>query len=136
MPLRPVVAQWDRLSRAWSYMLIMRGPVKVDLIFGQPHATLPPRRPAASTLQGIDDHFWDWMLWLRSKQAAGRLGIVAAELGELHEHLLGPLGVKPVPQTIERAVTEYQTARAECERQLGMRVPRTAQDAVIRTVCL
>jgi hypothetical protein len=34
-----VVAQWDRLSRHWCYMMILAGPAKVDLIFGRPHFT-------------------------------------------------------------------------------------------------
>jgi len=131
-PLRPVVAQWDRLSRTWCYMLILSGPAKVDLIFSQPHAALPPWRVNASTLRGIDDHFWDWMLWLRSKQAAGRQGLVAAELGKPHEHLLGPMGVMPAPTTLDLAVTGYRTARDEWESQLGMRVPRAAEETVIQ----
>jgi len=36
-PLRPAVAQRDRLSRTWCYMLILTGPAKVGLIFGHPH---------------------------------------------------------------------------------------------------
>jgi hypothetical protein len=134
VPLRPVVAQWDRLSRTWCYMLILSGPAKVDLIFSQPHAALPPWQAGASTLRGIDDHFWDWMLWLRSKQDAGKLGTVASELAKLHDHLLSPLGVITVPQTIEQAVAEYQTARADWEGRLGMRIPRAAEEAVIRAV--
>jgi hypothetical protein len=135
VPLRPIVAQWDRLSHTWCYMLILAGPAKVDLIFSEPHAALPPWRPQASTLRGIDDHFWDWMLWLRSKQEAGKLGIVATELAKLHDHLLGPLGVKSVPHAIDQAVAEYQMARAEWEGQLGMCIPRAAEEAVIRAVC-
>jgi hypothetical protein len=135
VPLRPVVAQWDRLSHTWCYMLILSGPAKVDLIFSEPHSALPPWEANASTLRGIDDHFWDWMLWLRSKQDAGKLGTVASELAKLHEHLLSPLGVISVPQTIEQAVAEYQTARADCERQLGMRIPRATEETVIRAVC-
>lgn len=135
IPLRPVVAQWDRLSHSWCYMLILSGPAKVDLIFSEPHAALPPWRPHASTLLGIDDHFWDWTLWLRSKQEAGKPGTVARELAKLHEHLLSPLGVLSVPQTIEQAVMQYQTARAEWEGQLGVHVPRAAEEAVIQTVC-
>jgi hypothetical protein len=135
IPLRPIVAQWDRLSQTWCYMLILTGPAKVDLIFSEPHAALPPWRASASTLRGIDDHFWDWMLWLRSKQEAGKRATVAAELEKLYEHLLGPLGVMSVPETIEHAVTGYRTARAEWERQLGMRISRAAEDAVIHAVC-
>jgi hypothetical protein len=90
--LRPVVAHWDRLARRWCYMLILDGPVKVDLIFTQPHTPLPPRQVSAATLPRIDDHFWDWMLWLHAKHAAGRQDLVAAELGKLHEYLLAPMG--------------------------------------------
>jgi len=56
-PLRPVVAQWDRLSRTWCYMLILTGPAKVGLIFGHPHQALPPWQVNASTLRGIDDQW-------------------------------------------------------------------------------
>jgi hypothetical protein len=66
-PLRPVVAQWDRLSRTRCYMLILAGPAKVDLIFDRPHPIQPPWQVTAATLPRIDDHFWDWALWLRSK---------------------------------------------------------------------
>jgi hypothetical protein len=41
-PLRPVVAQWDRLSCTWCYMLILPGPAKVDLLFGHPHRPAGP----------------------------------------------------------------------------------------------
>lgn len=135
VPLHPVVAQWDRLSRTWCYMLILSGPAKVDLIFSQPHAALPPWQANVSTLPGIDDHFWDWMLWLRSKHDAGKFGTVATELAKLHEHILRPLGVIAVPQTIEEAVAEYRTARAEWEGQLGICIPRAAEVTVIRAVC-
>jgi hypothetical protein len=43
-PRQPVVAQWDRLSRNWCYMLIVAGPVKIDLIFDHPHPVQPPWR--------------------------------------------------------------------------------------------
>jgi hypothetical protein len=90
-PLHPVVSRWDRLSRTWCYMLILPGPAKVDLLFGRPHQPARPRPVNASTLAAIDDHFWDWALWLRSK-LAGRDYLVAAELRKLLEHLLGPMG--------------------------------------------
>jgi Nucleotidyltransferase domain len=131
-PLRPIVAQWDRLSRNWCYMLILDGPAKVDLIFDQPHTPLPPWRVSAATLRGIDDHFWDWTLWLHSKYAAGRHHVVASELGKLHEHLLGPLGVAATPAGLGQAVTAYRTARDHWERTFGMRVPRAAEHTVTR----
>jgi hypothetical protein len=85
---------------------------------------------SAATLRGIDDHFWDWMLWLHSKHAAGRQDIVAAELGKLHEHLLAPLGVTAAPGTLDRAVTAFRAARGNWERQFAMRVPRAAEHTV------
>ena len=35
--LRPVVAQWERLSRNCCYMMILGDPAKVDLLFDWPH---------------------------------------------------------------------------------------------------
>lgn len=131
IPLQPVVAQWDRLSRTWCFMLLLAGPVKVDLIFDQPHAALPPWRVTAATLPGIDDHFWDWMLWLSGKRAAGRCELVAAELGRLHEHLLGPLGVTAPPASPEQAITDYRAARATWQEKLGCRVSTAAEQAVM-----
>jgi hypothetical protein len=91
---------------------------------------LPPWQVSAATLHGIDDHFSDWMLWLHSKRAAGRHNVVASELGKLHEHLLGPLGVTAAPSTLGQAVTAYRTARDRRERQFGVRVPRATEHTV------
>lgn len=128
-PLHPVVAQWDRLGRTWCYMLILAGPSKVDLLFGRPHQPAPPWRVNASTLAGVDDHFWDWALWLRSK--LGRDDIVAGELRKLHEHLLSPMGVTGAPASLGEAVTAYRAAREKCERRLGSYVSRDAENTVI-----
>jgi hypothetical protein len=131
-PLHPVVAQWDRLSRTWCYMLILTGPVKVDLLFGRPRRRVPagPWEVNAGTLAGIDDHFWDWALWLRSKLARDD-DIVAGELRKLHEHLLRPLGVVREPDSLGEAVTAYRSAREKCERRLGSHVSRNAENTVI-----
>ncbi len=53
--LRPVVAQWDRLSPVWCYMLVLAGPVKADLIFTEPRPASPkgrscPVRPPQATV--------------------------------------------------------------------------------------
>jgi len=45
-------------------MVIFADPVKVDLIFGWPRPIAPPWLVSASTLTPVDDHFWDWALWL------------------------------------------------------------------------
>lgn len=128
--LRPVVAQWDRLSATWCYMLILAGPAKVDLIFSQPHTRQPAWQVSAATLPGIDDHFWDWLLWLSAKQQAGKLDLVAAELAKLHEHLLAPLGVTARPATLDQAIASYRAARQRWEQQLHCQIPRAAEQAV------
>ena len=133
-PLRPVVAQWDRLSRHWCFMMILGGPAKVDLIFGQQHPVAPPWLVTASTLTSIDDHFWDWALWLGSKQLAGRGDVVAAELRKLHEHLLAPLGVAAAPRSLGQAIAEYRAAREEQETVLGLHVPLAAETTVLPTL--
>ncbi len=133
-PLRPVVAQWDRLSRNWCYMMILPGPVKVDLIFEQPHPIEPPWLVNAATLSAIGDHFWDWALWLASKHLAGRNDVVTAELGKLHAHLLAPLGVAAVPDSLDEAVAGYKAAREGWEKRLRRRVSRTAETAVLSSL--
>lgn len=70
------------------------------------------------------------MATVQASQGLQRL--VAAELGKLHEHLLQPVGVTPAPDTIDQAVTAYRIAREEWERQLEMRIPRAAEEAVMR----
>ncbi len=128
--LRPVVAQWDRLSTTWCYMLILYGPVKVDMIFTEPHARRPAWQISAATLPGIDDHFWDWVLWLAAKRQAGKTDLVATELAKLYEHLLAPLGVSEPPSTLGQAVASYRYARDASERRLGYTVARTAEQVV------
>lgn len=131
---QPVVAQWNRLSTSWRYMLILAGPVKVDLIFDQPHAALPPWRVSAGTLNLIDDHFWDWMLWLSFKRAAGQHDLLAAELRKLHKYLLGPLGAATPPTTVDQAICDYREMRDEWEAILQLRISRGAEQAVMRAL--
>jgi predicted nucleotidyltransferase len=119
-PLEPLAAQWDRLSDEQCWMLILRGPVKVDLIFPEePHVHEPPWEPRADNLEAIDAHFWDWMLWLRPKEASGKRELVAAELEKLFVHLLRPLGVERVPSSIADAIELYRPARDATAASLG-----------------
>jgi hypothetical protein len=90
----------------------------------------PPWKVSADTLRGIDDHFWDWTIWLASKDRAGKREMVEEELRKMHEHLLGALGVERVPSTIADAVAVYTAARAEAEKRLEMTVPRAVEDEV------
>ena len=83
--LDPLAEQWDRLSDEMCWMVMLPGPVKVDLIFpSERHKHEPPWRVSRETLPAIDAHFWDWVLWLRAKEARGKGELVRAELLRLH----------------------------------------------------
>jgi hypothetical protein len=124
-PLDPIAQQWDRLSSHYCWMLMLRGPTKVDLIFpDQPHQPQPPWEPTIANLPEIDRHFWDWTLWLVGKEAAGEHDLVGPELRKLFHHLLAPLGVRQVPGTLAAAVAAYRDALAQAERRFGLQVPR------------
>jgi hypothetical protein len=133
--LDPLVEQWDRLSDEACYMLVVRGPTKVDLIFADvPHEHDPPWVVNGSTLSGIDDHFWDWVLWLTSKVAAGKDSLVAAKLSTMHDHLLTPMGI-PAPTTSLRDVVEqYISARDVWAERLGLVVDSSVEYEVVPIV--
>jgi hypothetical protein len=126
-PLEPLVQQWDPLSTTWCWMAILRGPTKLDFIFGEPHDGEPPWRPSADNLAAIDSHFWDWALWLRSKQASGRNELLQDELGKLAAHLLVPMGVESRPRSLGEAVASYLPARDRLERGFAVSVSRTLE---------
>jgi hypothetical protein len=115
-------------------MLILDGPVKIDLLFlSEPHELEPPWQPGAATLEAIDRHFWDWFLWLRSKDAAGKTELLADELGKLWRHILRPLGAPSPPASLQTALTSYLTARAAAEERLGVEVSRRLEREVLKT---
>jgi hypothetical protein len=133
--LKPLAQQWDRISEYPCFMLMLRGAVKVDLIFpGEPYESLPPWRVSAETLEGIDRHFWDWILWLASKREKGQDELVRRELVKMSEHLLRPLGVDRVPGSIEAALETYRFARDRRERELGVEVSRRLEREVLPAV--
>jgi predicted nucleotidyltransferase len=130
-PLEPLVQQWDRLSDTQCWMLIVRGPEKVDLIFpDELHEHESPWEPSADNLDALDAHFWDWTLWLRGKEASGKRELVAAELQKLFDHLLHPLKVDRVPSSISEAISLYRAARDRMERRLGRVVSRRLEAEV------
>jgi len=130
-PLEPLAAQWDRLTERATYMLMLRGAIKVDLFPGDEQRALePPWEPTRSNLADIDAHFWDWTLWLGGKVLAGKSALVAEELRKMHRHLLGPLGVTSSPATVHEAVAAYQLARDRLERNWEISVPRRLGDEV------
>ena len=129
-PLDPLVAQWDPLGKIRCYMLILGGPAKVDLIFDEEQEESPPWLVTRETLPRVDDHFWDWALWLAAKRAGGKSEVVAQELQKMHRHLLGPLGVEAPPRSVDDAVDAYLSARDGAEARLSLRVPRTLEREV------
>jgi hypothetical protein len=107
----------------------------VDLIFpGEPYESLPPWTVTAETLDGIDRHFWDWILWLASKREKGRNEVVWRELAKMSVHLLRPLGVDRVPGSIESALESYRSARDEREREFGVEVSRRLEHEVLHAL--
>jgi Nucleotidyltransferase domain len=130
--LDPLAQQWDRISEYPCYMLLLSGPVKVDLIFpGEPYESRPPWTVTAETLDGIDQHVWDWILWLVSKRERREDELVQRELVKMHDHLLRPMGVNQVPRSIEAAVERYRSARDERERAFGIQVTRRREREVL-----
>jgi hypothetical protein len=134
-PLEPLAQQWDPLGEHPTYMLMLRGPTKIDLIFfEETMAEQPPWQVSAETLAAIDAHFWDWILWLAAKRAGGRDDLVGQELAKMHGYLLGPLGVDEAPATIEQAVDAYVAVSRSAERRLGVEVPRGLREEVLPAI--
>ena len=116
-------------------MAILPGPVKVDLIFpAEPHVHEPPWVPSAENLDAIDAHLWDWLLWLRAKEASGERELVAAELEKLFVHLLRPLGVERVPSSVAEAVELYRPARDVLAASLGCVISPVLEAEVARAL--
>jgi hypothetical protein len=132
--LEPLAKQWDRLSDEHCYMLLLRGPRKIDLIFGEPHRHEPPWLVTAETLRPVDDHFWDWTLWLASKRLAGKQELVRTHLDELAEHILGPMGIVEVPSSLEDATHLYLGARSRLEAEFGFTISTELQEEVLRGI--
>jgi predicted nucleotidyltransferase len=131
-PLDPLAQLWDPLSRHYVYALVLRGPVKIDLVFDEPHELEPPWTPGPETLAALDAHFWDWLLWLTGKRHRGERGLVRDELSKMHDHLLGPLGVGTMPGSLEEAATAYVAARDRAERRFGVHLPKDLEAEVRR----
>jgi hypothetical protein len=114
--LGPLTAQWDRLSSRPVYMLILPGGIKVDLFADdRPRTSEPAWQPTSDNLKAIDAHFWDWILWLGSKQLHGQADLVDQECQKLYVHLLQPLGANAIPRSIASAVEQYFDLRMSAE---------------------
>jgi hypothetical protein len=115
--LEPLAAQWDRLAESSCFMLMLPGPAKVDLLLDLPHSPEPPWFVDATTLPAIDQHFWDWLLWIASKDVQDRSSVVHAELVKMGHHLLRPMGEAAIPEDVESAGKQYRRARADHEKE-------------------
>lgn len=130
--LNPLVSLWDPLGPVWCYMMIFKGAVKVDIIVeGSTQVDQPPWRATAEDLPAIDGHFWDWTLWLGSKSLKGDSDLVTKELTKMFGHLLQPLGVPQVPESIGDAISAYAAARDHHMNELGVTIDLDLQAEVI-----
>jgi hypothetical protein len=130
-PLRPLAAQWDRYSDYACYMLMLRGPTKVDLIFPDERQQWAPAwTPSRTTLAAIDHHFWDWVLWLEQKRRSGNSDAVAKSLRDLYEFMLKPMGAAAGPDSISEAVEVFVRLRDQLEKRFGLRVARELEREV------
>ena len=134
-PLAPLTTLWDRLADRATFMLILRGPAKVDLLFDDvPNEVLPPYDVNEQSLRAIDSHFWDWSLWLVSKQAKGKSDLVLSELEKMAWYILSPMGIDQTPGDLAEAVELYLHARGEHEQRFGIRLDRELGAEVARVV--
>src|SRR5262249_26019984 len=130
-PLKPLAAQWDRLTERATYMLMLPGAVKIDLFPGDAQSVIEaPWQPTPENLAAIDAHFWDWTLWLGSKALHGRTDVVDEELRKLYRNLLAPLGVATPATTIDAAVSDYRRALDRLEQEWDVSVDRRLGDEV------
>jgi hypothetical protein len=130
-PLEPLSELWDPYSKHECYMLMLRGPTKIDLIFpSAPRQWAGPWEPSAETLVDIDRHFWDWILWLEQKRRGGKTAQLEKSLGDMFELLLEPLGVADAPASVAEAAAAYFDARNAVEHRFGVRVGRELEREV------
>lgn len=131
-PLRPLAAFWEPLSEQAGYMMVMSGPVKIDLFpLGGTRILQPPWEVRADNFVSIDGHFWDWLLWLGSKSLRRETNLLAEQLNKMHWFLLGPLGVKEVPRSLGDAAALYIIARSRLSHELRTAVPEELGHQVV-----
>jgi hypothetical protein len=112
-------------------MMILRGPVKIDLIFDRPHQQAPPWTINSDTIAQVNSHFWDWILWIASKEARGMWDMTRNELEKMYAHLLVPLGCTRSPGSVEEAVRDYLSAFGKQKSMLHVEVDPTLETEVI-----
>jgi hypothetical protein len=131
-PLEPIGQQWEPMGHFPVYQVMLRGPTKLEYLFlEESQQAMPAPEPGRDTLGAIDTHFWDWIWWLISKDAAGRGDLVAEHMPQLHAHLLRPLGIADEPDGIDAAIAAFVARRDALEREYGISVPRALEDEVM-----
>jgi len=129
--LEPLSQLWDPLSSHMIYMFILRGPIKVDIVFDLPHQKEPPWTISHDTIAIINNHFWDWILWIACKATHGRKDIVDVELKKMSKYLLEPLGCTKIPDSVEEAVRCFTSTIKKQQNLHGTTVNTTLRKEVI-----
>jgi predicted nucleotidyltransferase len=133
--LHPLAEQWEPLGHFPVYQVMLRGPTKVEYLFLEYRQDpKPPVNPSKDTLGAINTHFWDWIWWLATKEAAGRRELVCEHLPQLFRHLLRPMGVDTPPEDIDAATRAFLARRYALEREYGVSVPRTLEHEIRRGI--
>jgi hypothetical protein len=127
---------WDPLSTRATLIMIMDGPIKIDIIVPDMRNPQPIARwmVTADTLQRIDAHFWDWTLWLGAKQLRGQADLVGTELAKVWNALLEPMGAMAPAHGITEAISAYVIARDEREREHGVHLDHRLEHQVRRAL--
>jgi hypothetical protein len=131
LKLDPLSHLWDPLSHQSVYMMILRGPTRVDIIFDHRQQQKPPWTVNSETIIPINSHFWDWILFIASKEAKGSMDIVSKELRKMYPYLLAPLGCTRIPDSVEEAVREFILLFGEHKRLFNIVVDPALETEVI-----
>ncbi len=124
---------WDPLSTRATLIVLLEDAIKIDLIVsgkGNPHP-MPRWEVRRESLPRIEVHFWDWILWIGSKQLRGDRDLVRQELDKMRQALLRPIGVARPVNGLAEAVGAYIAARNRQEHQFGVRLDRRLEHQVI-----
>jgi hypothetical protein len=104
-PLHPLAEQWEPLGHFPVYQVMLRGPTKVEYLFLEyAQDPTPPVKPSNDTLAAINTHFWDWIWWLATREAAGRHDLVVEHLAQLFRHVLELEYGTTVARTLENEI--------------------------------
>jgi predicted nucleotidyltransferase len=133
--LHPLAEQWEPLGLFPVYQVMLRGPTKVEYLFLEYRQDpLPPVNPSKDTLGAINTHFWDWIWWVATREAAGRHDLVSEHLPQLFRHLLQPMGVDGPPGDVDAAIRAFLARRDVLEREYGVTVPRALEHELRRGI--